>query len=194
MASSVTALAPLPHRARNGLLSTCGYRADGLYPVTAVRIRNTFVYTPMQGGAIHFHLPVEAAAFWVDKRPPIYEVWTACGRNFTRFATSMTAPDGFEMCDGCVLGEYRQPYVYRFFDITGRLLYVGYTIDPAQRFKQHSRSHESRRWWVHQVRYTVTAYDSEEEGRAAEKAAILAEKPLYNRNWVKRSEWLESAA
>lgn len=69
--------------------------------------------------------------------------------------------------------------VYRFFDRSGRLLYVGKALDPRARQKQHER----RAWWpdVDTLRTTHTVYDSERAALDAEDVAIRDENPLYNR-------------
>lgn len=69
--------------------------------------------------------------------------------------------------------------VYRFFDRSGRLLYVGKALDPYARQKQH----EKRAWWpdVDTLRTTHTVFWSEREALDAEDVAIRDENPLYNR-------------
>jgi predicted GIY-YIG superfamily endonuclease len=67
--------------------------------------------------------------------------------------------------------------LYRFFDTAGRLLYVGITVDIGVRWKHHSKGKE---WWADVVRATVTHYPTRDAALAAEKAAIRAEKPIWN--------------
>jgi excinuclease UvrABC nuclease subunit len=70
--------------------------------------------------------------------------------------------------------------VYRHFDATGRLLYVGSTGDPEARWKQHQR----QSGWVMAGlvdSITVEWWPSRAEARAAERVAIRAENPVYNR-------------
>lgn len=73
----------------------------------------------------------------------------------------------------------RECAVYRFYDATARLLYVGKAIDPVARQKQH----EKRVWWadVDQSLTGVTWYPSERAALDAEDQAIRDENPIYNR-------------
>lgn len=175
------------YRPLNAFLS--GQAVSGPCAVTNVRLQAAWVYTPV-GGVKVFHRQVKAALAWVDDQRPRPMVQTACGWRSTWFTTSMNPPEHPDLCDDCVLVDLRVPYVYRFFDENERLLYVGYSIDPVQRFKQHSKAKSSRRWWPLQRRVTLMRFDTEAEGLAAENAAILTEKPIYNRRNVPMSEWV----
>ncbi|AEV86671.1 UvrABC system protein C [Actinoplanes sp. SE50] len=164
------------------------------YPVGRVMLRNAFVYTPNKHRYnTRFHLPRAAAVAWREDQPPRYQAQTMCGRYLTWFTTSMDAPAGLEICDECALAEYLRPAVYRFFDADDRLLYVGYSRTVLHRIKQHSRDPKSQRWWIHQVHASVEWFETEEEGLAAETAAIRSEKPLYNRRSVPQREWVGAA-
>jgi hypothetical protein len=71
-----------------------------------------------------------------------------------------------------------QPHaLYRFFDASGQLLYVGITNNPARRFTQHG---VSRDWWHEVETIRMERHDDREAVLAAEKRAILAEGPRYN--------------
>lgn len=67
--------------------------------------------------------------------------------------------------------------LYRFFDVSGRLLYVGITIKPWQRFTSHK---VNKPWWFDAERIHLEHYRSEREAREAETRAIHNEKPLFN--------------
>lgn len=67
--------------------------------------------------------------------------------------------------------------VYRFFDNRDELLYVGVTRDLGTRIAAHRRSSP---WWAEAARAEVVFYDSMAAARAAEAAAIVAERPRYN--------------
>lgn len=67
--------------------------------------------------------------------------------------------------------------LYRFFDAEGTLLYIGITGNPRARWSQHSKTKEG---WRRVDTIRVQHLDSREELEAAEKAAIKAERPLWN--------------
>ena len=67
--------------------------------------------------------------------------------------------------------------LYRFFDESGALLYVGITGNPAKRLSQHRREKD---WWDSVSRVEMQRFASREELEAAERAAVIAEKPLHN--------------
>lgn len=70
-----------------------------------------------------------------------------------------------------------QPHaLYRHFDATGRLLYVGITNDPGRRWGQHS----AKDWWLDVTKTTIERFDSRAEVLTAERAAIEAERPWWN--------------
>ena len=68
--------------------------------------------------------------------------------------------------------------LYRHFDSTGKLLYVGISINSLRRLADHGR----HSFWFDQIRsITLDHFDSRPEVLAAERAAIAAENPVYNR-------------
>lgn len=67
--------------------------------------------------------------------------------------------------------------LYRFYDSTGQLLYVGITLDPGSRWKAHSKE---KPWWHDVAQVTVETHDGRAAVLEAERAAILAEKPVHN--------------
>lgn len=71
--------------------------------------------------------------------------------------------------------------VYRWFAFTGRLLYIGCSVDPDQRW-QALRQTES---WTHLAAWrTLEWYESIPEAKAAERAAIKTEDALFNMQGV----------
>lgn len=67
--------------------------------------------------------------------------------------------------------------LYRHFDKDGVLLYVGISVCPVSRFKQHIGQSE----WVYQVaRIDVEWITSRREALAAEDKAIDIERPIWN--------------
>lgn len=67
--------------------------------------------------------------------------------------------------------------LYRFFAEDGELLYVGITSNPARRFAQHGSDKE---WWEEVAEIRMERLPSREAVLAAERAAIIAERPRYN--------------
>ena len=67
--------------------------------------------------------------------------------------------------------------LYRFFASDGRLLYVGMTRNPAQRFDNHS---SDKPWWSEVGRIEIEHYPTLEDLREAERLAIQTDKPLHN--------------
>lgn len=67
--------------------------------------------------------------------------------------------------------------LYRFYSNTGTLLYIGITLSPPQRFKQHKRD---KAWWAEVARIELAQFNSREELEAEERKAITLERPQYN--------------
>jgi predicted GIY-YIG superfamily endonuclease len=67
--------------------------------------------------------------------------------------------------------------LYRFYDVAGKLLYVGITSNPRLRFAQHRKL---KPWWNDIATREIVHYRSRAELAAAEIKAIKKERPLYN--------------
>lgn len=67
--------------------------------------------------------------------------------------------------------------LYRFFDATGNLLYVGITRQQKGRFNQHAATKE---WWSEVASSTVEHFPTREDALRAEAEAIGTENPRYN--------------
>lgn len=67
--------------------------------------------------------------------------------------------------------------LYRFFDATGALLYVGITNNPGRRWTEHQ---QRKTWWHEVARVDVEHHDGRAPALLAELAAIRAEHPRYN--------------
>jgi hypothetical protein len=67
--------------------------------------------------------------------------------------------------------------LYRFYDAQDALLYVGLTCNPGKRLEQHR---DTKEWWAEVARIGMEQHPDLETLRAAERATIKAEKPLYN--------------
>jgi predicted GIY-YIG superfamily endonuclease len=71
-----------------------------------------------------------------------------------------------------------RPHVlYRFFDRTDALLYIGITMDFEKRMAAHRKT---KRWWPAVSSITLEHLDNRYDALAAETDAIKTEKPLYN--------------
>lgn len=67
--------------------------------------------------------------------------------------------------------------LYRLFDEAGALLYIGITSDPVARIA----SHRADKWWWEEVADKRFEYmGSRAELEAAERLAIIRERPMYN--------------
>lgn len=67
--------------------------------------------------------------------------------------------------------------VYRMFDLSGHLLYVGASGQPLARVAEHGH----KDWWRDVVRVDIAHYPTLREALAAEGSAIETEAPRYNR-------------
>ncbi|MEU9310896.1 GIY-YIG nuclease family protein [Streptomyces sp. NPDC048256] len=67
--------------------------------------------------------------------------------------------------------------LYRLFDKTGSLLYVGISLSPAQRWVHHS---EHKAWWPQVARIEFDWCASRDEALRIEAEAIRAERPRHN--------------
>ena len=68
-------------------------------------------------------------------------------------------------------------HLYRHFDKTGALLYVGISLSTVKRLSEHK---QGSHWYRDIVRVEIEHYETREEAIAAEIAAIRAENPLHN--------------
>jgi predicted GIY-YIG superfamily endonuclease len=67
--------------------------------------------------------------------------------------------------------------VYRIYDDSGQLLYVGITHDVVTRFRERK---VDKGWWARAHRYAVHWYPTREIAAAREREAIAAEGPEFN--------------
>jgi hypothetical protein len=74
--------------------------------------------------------------------------------------------------------DQRPHSVYKFFDASGQLLYVGITNHALNRWSSHATT---KTWWNKVVSSTIEHYPSQSAAREAEKTAIRVERPLHNR-------------
>ena len=67
--------------------------------------------------------------------------------------------------------------LYRHFDASGRLLYVGIALSPLQRLASHQQS----TWCNDIVRIEIVRFSTRDEAISAERSARKSENPLHNR-------------
>lgn len=67
--------------------------------------------------------------------------------------------------------------LYRLYDADDRLLYVGISVNPKQRFRAHAAT---KRWWGDVERATSEWFENRGLAFMAEIEAIHAENPLHN--------------
>lgn len=67
--------------------------------------------------------------------------------------------------------------LYRFYDRTDVLLYVGITMDLPARVGQHRKE---KPWWTEVHHITIEQFDTRSAALAAEERAIKEDGPLYN--------------
>lgn len=67
--------------------------------------------------------------------------------------------------------------LYRFWDADGVLLYVGISVRPWQRWREHRGD---KPWWEEVVSVTLESFATREEVAAAEAIAIRSEGPRHN--------------
>ena len=70
-------------------------------------------------------------------------------------------------------------FVYRHFGASGELLYVGMTCHPRQRW----RGHKGSPWFRDISRVEYQEHQGRDEALDAETAAILFEKPKFNKRY-----------
>lgn len=70
--------------------------------------------------------------------------------------------------------------IYRLYDASGQLLYLGLANDPERRWEEHSRS---KFWWHLVARKEVAWYASREEAGRVEEEATASERPKHDMLW-----------
>lgn len=124
------------------------------------------------------HLVDWAVAVW-DGDQPYFGARGRCGAQVLR-ARFVDEPPGDVFCDSCLLRDYVPPVVvYRIFDIRGRLLYVGCSVNLLARIGWHRANQD---WWPDVASVTSVEFDTQVDALAVEREAIRTERPLYNRS------------
>ena len=83
--------------------------------------------------------------------------------------------------------------VYRLYDSSGTLLYIGASNHPPTRYGEHSRS-RLKPWWPEVARKDETWYDERTDAQEAEAEAVRTESPLHNSRLTANARTLTMAA
>ncbi|WP_094359955.1 GIY-YIG nuclease family protein [Mycobacterium marinum] len=67
--------------------------------------------------------------------------------------------------------------LYRFYSITGQLLYIGITMNAPARFNQHKAE---KSWWHEVAGISMEVHETRSDVEKAERRAIKVERPLHN--------------
>jgi hypothetical protein len=87
----------------------------------------------------------------------------------------LVAPTPAPLCKRCE--RAKAPSVYRCFDASGRLLYLGHSSNVPVRTSQHALYSP---WWPEVARVQAELFATVLEALAAEEDAIRDEHPLHN--------------
>lgn len=77
--------------------------------------------------------------------------------------------------------QYNEWALYRFWGVSDELLYIGITGDPVERWRKHALR---KPWWHEVTRISMEILPTRAETLVAERAAIAAERPTYNRQFA----------
>jgi len=128
------------------------------------------------------HIDQALAAIFYDGRAQ-FAARFLCGHGSPDVVILKDASDQGGVCPKCediALG----PCVYRCFDFTGQLIYIGSTAARLSRFKVHETQSP---WWPEAVDIKVERFPTIFQARAAERLAIIAEVPLHNKQYRRAS-------
>lgn len=84
-------------------------------------------------------------------------------------------PSTWDAITPCMAGHH---LLYRFYDRSGRLLYIGITWTPRERWRRHRRLKD---WWPEVASVTVECFPAEWLALNEELRVIKAERPVHNR-------------
>lgn len=124
------------------------------------------------------HVPVEFKALFEPGGRARFRARLACGSWTTNGIVLPSMEAAAAACAVCK-DTLKGACVYRCFNAAGELLYIGSTGVFLSRLKQHA---SGTTWWDQVADVQDERFPTLPEARAAELAAISAEKPL--RNWV----------
>lgn len=167
----MSALSRAAHRWLGG-----GQMVDG----ASVSIVDGGIACARRTGVAH-HLE-DAAEITVESQTTLAARWLCGGSSVDAL---MLSADEVIDCVGCRLAAAvsQRPCVYYAWGESGELLYVGSSINVAQRIRGHMAQ---TGWWSEVRSLTFDEYDTEFEIRRAEFEAIAERAGKYNREGVRR--------
>lgn len=100
-------------------------------------------------------------------------------------ASAGNTPEGLTTTDylGVEMAEAQSTHrstphaLYRFWDADRHLLYVGITVNPGARWKNHTKD---KAWWLDVAHVTIEQHPTRQAVLDAERTAILTERPRHN--------------
>lgn len=106
-----------------------------------------------------------------------------CGAFLSNVLIFTDIPDYYDFCEDCLLAGPDVHVVYRFYDMNGGLLYLGYSAQFHARLRSHQTTSP---WWseVHSSRLAI--YDNAPQALAMEAEGIREEQPQHNRQYKPR--------
>jgi hypothetical protein len=149
--------------------------------VVAVRAKTPYVAT-RRGGIAHLHNGV-AATF--DNNAARFGARFMCGGHSDDVAVLPNTDAYGGVCPLCE-DAAKGPCTYHCFNAARDLIYIG----SAEKYLKRLQGHESRTpWWPEVAETTAERFPTIFEARAAERLAILAEQPLYNKQHKTQRRW-----
>jgi hypothetical protein len=145
-------------------------------------------YSVIDGGiaaarrtGVSHHL-VDAVEIAIDSRTTLAGRWLCGGSSVDAVLLNEDSVD----CVGCRLAAAvpQTPCVYYAWSADEELLYVGSSVNVAQRLRGHMAQ---TRWWSDVRRLTFDEYATEHEARRAEFEAIAKRPGVHNREGVRRA-------
>lgn len=85
--------------------------------------------------------------------------------------------DGYRAGSNAPTDDRPDTDLYRLFDESNELLYVGISISAIQRASQHRNR---KGWWLNVKRIEIEHYETRDLALTAEYEAIISERPLHN--------------
>lgn len=153
---------------------------------TSTKVKGAFIVSANRVQVRRIHRPGPAESLWVAGQYMGLTAKTACGHWLAMVNVFDEAPEQYELCDVCLIGDFPGPCVYRLFDKDDNLLYIGCSIKLFGRLMSHVGP-SSWRLGELVARWEYEVYPDHEAALHAEKLAILAENPPVNSDMTDRS-------